>query len=90
MQVDRRRRDRSVTEIVAYRCQIGTACERVSRMRMSSPVRARAMQLFREYWVVRFDDLGRFRKKPRDASRRNRPRRQLEIRPASQEAVAKN
>jgi hypothetical protein len=27
MQVDRRRRDQSVTEIVAYRCQIGTACK---------------------------------------------------------------
>ena len=64
MQVDRRRRDRRVTEIVAYRGQISTACERVSRVRMSSAVRARATQLFREYRVVRFDDLGRFRKEP--------------------------
>jgi hypothetical protein len=35
MQVDRRRRYRSAPEIVAYRCQLGAACQGVSCVRMS-------------------------------------------------------
>lgn len=64
VQVDGRRRDRGMAQVIPYRDQFGAASQGVGCMRVARPVRTRATQLFREHRVVRLDDFGRFRKKP--------------------------
>jgi hypothetical protein len=73
VQVDRRRRDRGMAEVIPYRGQLGAPCQRMGGMSVASPVRTRATQLFREHRVIRLDDFGRFRKNRRVTSHSRTP-----------------